>query len=96
MKTKTPKHTPGPWHYFPDDHDGFEGPSVQSGFGLVVYTLEPGEENEANARLIAAAPDLLAALRYMVEAQNTFFDHADRRASLAKAKEAIAKAEGHE
>lgn len=54
------KHTPGPWVIKEIDHD--EGARVS--FGLVgcgcrVYGMPEGE---ANARLIAAAPDLLAAL----------------------------------
>jgi hypothetical protein len=54
------KHTPGPWVIKEIDRD--EG--VRVSFGLVgcgcrVYGMPEGE---ANARLIAAAPDLLAAL----------------------------------
>ncbi len=54
----TSKHTPGPWEYHISDH------------GLDVYGQKkhvcgegwyPREEKEANARLIAAAPELLDA-----------------------------------
>lgn len=65
------------------------------------------EEEEANARLIAAAPDLLSALRRLVKAQEPFreikgrslFDlshawQAERLAASECARAAIAKAEG--
>lgn len=39
-----------------------------------------------------AAPDLLAALEYMVTAQLQPFDHADRRACMDQARTAIEKA----
>ena len=67
MTTREARHTPGPWE--------LEGP-VQFTFHIKkgdvpiasVYTgrfgpaASPDAEGEANARLIAAAPDLLAAL----------------------------------
>ena len=49
-------------------------------------------QQNANAKLIAAAPDLLEALEYMVKAQSQFFDHADRRSSLEAANAAITAA----
>jgi len=62
MKTNTeipvptsPAHTPGPWHLNP------RGWVVQS-TGDIVTRLECSDNKEADARLIAAAPDLLAAL----------------------------------
>jgi len=50
------------------------------------------EEEKANARLIAAAPDLLAALKTMVREDGTV-NFLDPRA-IAAALSAIAKAEG--
>ncbi len=54
------KHTPGPWKVDEDD-------DVVSATGLWVAFAYGDSEEEAkhNARLIAAAPDLLAALRSM-------------------------------
>jgi hypothetical protein len=62
----TPTHTPGPWHV------GFKpGPIVYSAQGEQVANLfEPlidAEENKANARLIACAPQLLEQLQIMTQ-----------------------------
>lgn len=67
------KHTPGPWSY----------PRYPNGVSTLVYAAAggkpeafpvasatygvPDEEREANARLIAAAPDLLETLKGIVE-----------------------------
>lgn len=70
MKTK---HTPGPWRI---EDKRSRGRTLISGDGWMrlcdVYTVmegcrEPCPEGVANARLIAAAPDLLAALQKYVE-----------------------------
>lgn len=62
-----PTFTPGPWHL--DRHDGFREPSTDD-FAIVAPTVIcPAivwgglRESEANANLIAAAPDLFAELR---------------------------------
>ena len=70
--------TPGPWDYDSTDFD--------------VYDMESGESlqiTEANAQLIAAAPDLLAALQGFIN-HGTCFDEQDMKAACA----AIAKATG--
>jgi hypothetical protein len=57
------KHTPGPWKY--DRYGYIESPST----GLPICSMQPAGNLEAKARqranaaLIAAAPDMLAALR---------------------------------
>jgi len=76
------KHTPGPWRFSIDDTGGeFTGwPSVdaaeeldttivhRAGFHQRHWNWHPGlPETLANARLIAAAPDLLAALKGLME-----------------------------
>jgi hypothetical protein len=57
---------------------------------------EPGDEAVANARLIAAAPDLLAALRELADVSRAYLEHMDAEdlAALEAARAAIAKAEG--
>jgi hypothetical protein len=93
------KHTPGPWEvesgeavYVLDKEYGrvctvnwLRGP-----FGS--FGRRTDAEGHANARLIAAAPDLLAALRALV-AKSTDL-HGDWSEEWRKALEAIAKAEG--
>lgn len=69
-----PKHTPGPWNSEgPDDfgdHNIHE-PTCRLAIGAVVPNMRPDEEVAANARLIAAAPDLLETLRFLVRAVET-------------------------
>jgi hypothetical protein len=64
------KHTPGPWEFYQragegEDHKGFRVTTGNPRWWAIA-TIMPvdgaGVEGEANARLIAAAPDLLAAL----------------------------------
>lgn len=73
MKTKSPQHTPGPW-----TTEGIDGLSVHHSTGDKTYRFialtdsehdtgrtdtENRLEDEANARLIAAAPELLEAAK---------------------------------
>ncbi len=77
------QHTPGPWHAKPSMH-GKKYKYVQIGKDESYTTLEV---LPADARLIAAAPDLLEALRAVVSV-------ADRKTvEFDKAHAAIAKAE---
>lgn len=52
------KHTLGPWRFDPDNHNVYGGGLLAQVFGH----LHNGER-EANARLIAAAPDMLDELK---------------------------------
>ena len=90
------KHTPGPWNFAKSDIDGRY--SIY-GNGPLAYCGDTGAVNgdgEANARLIAAAPDLLVALKALVgEADLGEVDlDDDDRAKLEQARAAIAKATG--
>lgn len=82
------KHTPGPWLY--DYAPGYCGEliALEDGTTLAEFVTEP---SEANARLIAAAPDLLDALTDVMN-----FVAADLIDSDVgvKARAAIAKAKG--
>ena len=56
------KHTPGPWHVS-QLWAGYTGAEIRAGDTKLAILLINGhnaEHGEANARLIAAAPDLLA------------------------------------
>lgn len=94
------KHTPGPWYAVHPDH--------AHGWWIVSKDLEgddcldasgDGGFNEGDARLIAAAPDLLEALEHVIhvieKSENWWIDCPDRGgldAELIRA--AIAKARG--
>ncbi len=71
-------HTPGPWHYVGDGltHRQFDihSPGVHHQHICTVNNLSvdslwkrDAQQAEANARLIAAAPDLLAALKTVAD-----------------------------
>ncbi len=85
------KHTPGPWDYDRDDlgiwinSSSYPQPLAKMGTAMLI-------PHEANARLIAAAPELYEALRAIVDqerqpqdAETRMHDMADlARAALAK------------
>lgn len=79
------KHTPGPW----TQH---EGEVRAKNYGLISrsYYGKPDGEGVANARLIAAAPELLQALQGMVDYYGTASANIE---ALEAARAALAKAE---
>lgn len=95
-------HTPGPWHINTIEANPH---TVHSDRGLVATCMLPPPfgpetwsghtvyETEANARLIAAAPELLAALEGLLSVVNVRID--DPRIELFDAaRAALAKAKG--
>lgn len=61
------KHTPGPWDYFVGNANGRGLIRIEGeGTGEHIASMPRGAVSESNARLIAAAPDLLAALEDLV------------------------------
>lgn len=92
------KHTPGPWGIEETNGTNWIGPMRKSGDGKIAeivcdtdrdrLTPEAIERSDANARLIAAAPELLAALK---ELRSWYLDQTGLPAVNANA--AIAKAE---
>lgn len=94
------KHTPGPWEIWPFKHAGAYSVSPV-GKTDAEDVVADKIHNESNARLIAAAPELLEALRetleslrvwqeqYDPDATDEVTDQTIRRGSLA-----IARAEG--
>lgn len=85
------KYTPGPWKYGGNLKTG--GVAVTGTSGLICETLaDITDDHRANARLIAAAPELLEALKYLVETYPVVFTSA----GINQAKIAIAKAEGRD
>lgn len=94
------KHTPGPWSV----SEEWDGTSIKAGQFHVTHTIQScgfhSEEEDkavtqANARLIAAAPELLEALRALAE--EAFANMRGGRQDLIDdARAAIAKATGGE
>lgn len=82
--TTMTQHTPGPWT---TNRDG--GVHQAGGESLCIVTRYGGVQFPLDARLIAAAPELLESLIAAVEAYD---DHDDLGAWVAKARAAIAKA----
>lgn len=95
------KHTPGPWMRTPGH---FRGDNIcvvnctqadaEDGYTTIAapewdHSRDFHEQNAANARLISAAPDLLAACRKIVDA----VEDGDEMAAVEMARAAIAKAE---
>jgi len=104
------KHTPGPWNYdsgYIDTHavddDGSRDyiilAEMHSTFGPDNYGVDqwmlPPEEYEANARLIAAAPEMYEALQMFLAYNDQGAPlHFDTDAMWAKARNVLAKIEG--
>jgi len=95
----TDRHTPGPW--IPDLGEVYRVRSQQDGGQIAIMMnlkgagLRAGDEVAANARLIAAAPDLLEALGNCVSLLSAYTnDDAVGIVILEQARSAIAKAKG--
>ena len=92
-KTTTASHTPGPWHT--GGINPISAPVIYAADGFAVadatvYHRHHDGQTAANARLIAAAPDLLASLRDVLALH---LAHHNNPVHVA-ARAAIAKAEG--
>lgn len=90
------KHTPGPWRLYQGpllyvEADNHVGPIAELRSRLDYGRMHPlvAETRDANARLIAAAPVLLAFAQEWLERQGT-----DENYMTAKARAAIAEAIG--
>ena len=102
----TATHTPGPWTCTIDDEgfNVFQDDPKHPGNGDHIMCIAGNPESEANARLIAAAPELLAALRDTLESLECHEQDCQRdglknaakaaRRQIDAARAAIAKAEG--
>lgn len=117
MMAKTVEHTPGPWEVFIDDSGGkWSGwpLSIGAAYDDDKFVVRTGgqwpyewdrktsqSEAVANAHLIAAAPDLLDAVKGMVsmyvelvESGDAGFWDAEKVLEVIAARAAISKAEG--
>lgn len=94
------KHTPGPWKYLGRittcDNGTMEWPTVECAFRRYIKPEgRTDDECEANARLIAAAPEMYEALQMFLAYHDQGGPlHFDTDAMWAKARNVIAKIEG--
>lgn len=93
MATNETKHTPGPWHV----EQGTDGVGVWDEMARTLIAAVDQPNAESNARLIAAAPEMLAALKACF-ANGDPADGFDPENALTERliRAAIAKAEGKE
>jgi len=80
------KHTPGPWNRIKGDRNVYSAAGTVCKTPAILGGGSAATNWEANARLIAAAPDLLEALECLIKS-----DHDD---VIEMARAAIARARG--
>lgn len=88
-------HTDGPWWACPPDEDS-ENWEIEDGYGHTATVYGDDEPAAANARLMAAAPDLLAASRLANQELIDLGVGSSGSPALVALWAAIAKAEGRE
>lgn len=100
MNTKT-THTPGPWRIGVPDENGWGIYKNSGGYAIAVVPIVYDYPQIANARLIAAAPELLEACKLLVAYAEDVEDEYSsgafllpNRMDIDNAKAAIRKAEG--
>ncbi len=86
------KHTPGPW--FAASEGSYKVASVTSNTGIYADTLPEAAQIAADARLIAAAPDLLSVCKELVASAAYWSDYDVPVGIVDRLRAAIAKAEG--
>jgi hypothetical protein len=92
-------HTPGPWEatlYLSETDPPMKYPRVWANGMLICSIPAAARFDYANAKLIAAAPDLLEACKGMVIAATRTIDHETFVEALEDIEKAIAKAEGRD
>lgn len=62
-----PRHTPGPWNYSKQNAPWVDTPTGWADGQTIAYMPREHASCEANARLIAAAPELLQAVQRLVD-----------------------------
>jgi hypothetical protein len=90
MNTHT--HTPGPWRI--DSKTRFGDYTIAAGESVKTCEFIAKTQSDTNARLIAAAPDLLAALIEMLDASERPVNERWLLNVRSHARAAISKAEG--
>lgn len=86
------KHTPGPWHSRPV---GFRGHmEIFTASDDLIAALHLRDDTAANARLIAAAPDLIASLRRVLRMLEINDARLANFGEVEEARSIISRAEG--
>jgi len=108
---KTIQHTPGPWSVAGESYNDHEAYVIEAGGRTICWTASSLDdagievitaEDDANADLLAAAPDLLSALEILLKHEGETELNAiglelktdALEKAICKAKSAIAKAKG--
>lgn len=86
------KHTPGPWET--SVNGDLQWDVCAPGAGDMIADLEGCDNQEANANLIASAPELLQALKDVVNAHDVKMGISSVKLRIELANQAITKAEG--
>lgn len=96
--TPLPQHTPGPWRYDPEFGEVVAGeasiPIPPTGLSVERAHIVAESVTRSNGLLIAAAPDLLAALKEITT--SLAWVDTSETSILARAVAAIAKAQGRD
>jgi hypothetical protein len=95
--TQTAQHTPAPWTLDTPEPDGEIIVMDEQGVSIATcwkQPLDPSEWVEANAQLIAAAPELLDALESTLHCVEYYHEHEGASETLTECRRAIAKARG--
>ncbi len=84
------KHTPGKWKAVPNGGDDIDTQKLyvvtnDNRAAQTIAACDYQDEGEANARLIAAAPDLLAALVELIESNKEYESYFPDRDGISKA-----------
>ena len=98
MSEKQVTHTPGPWAIedcTPGESTGLRF-AINSENNVIARTTDGWKEAQANARLIAAAPEMLEMCKLLEECMETIDgkDGYDASYELAKVRAVLAKVEG--
>jgi hypothetical protein len=95
--TNTTKHTKGPWEVVNDAGLTIQAPLMTVCMDNSIDAKKRPKENKANFNLIAAAPDMIEALKEVLSSLDctSGFMHISPEA-ITKTRQAIAKAEGKE
>ncbi len=95
MSADHSKHTRGPWQIAEPDDGNFKTVVFDADMMTVATVPTATFEGDANARLIAAAPDMLAALKELLAVSELAVVRSDRLGFAHEAaKSAVAKACG--